>query len=447
MNTYSTSPIDIVSPAGKWLMSYRYEPFLDKWFIIRADATAKDILLTRTDTVPQQILAKAKQEAGGWDQMAYRAPIKMQIQLNNHCNYFCGMCYANAIRGGVQKDELQREEFSALFRRLRQWGVFRVNFVGGEVFMRKDIEEVVAEAQEARLLVSIITNARIPGANIARYEGLLRSLFNVQVSCNGVGAAYEQEYGETSWEEAAGCIERVIGTARTSILSYVVTESNYECIPDFLEFAAKINPTTVKFAAVCWRGRGQQGKAIEYYRDVLPKAQRAIVEGRQKYPHMDINSQFDQGQHTPLLDEFGRDYRPFEFYFSPETRDGLYVSAIGRVFPYPLLSDVPELCLGNIRTDDIRQIWEQNETLREIRQVTFGNSECGDMKCGSPCGLWSRAHAIAWSGKLDGKVPCHLGEMNPLNGLNLHQISKTVAGHVGNPVDISRGVTLPSLRA
>jgi MoaA/NifB/PqqE/SkfB family radical SAM enzyme len=410
MTRYSTAPIDVVSETGVWLMSYRYEPFLDRWFVLRAKATAKDILLTETENVPRAILSRASQEVDEWDQRSYRAPVKMQIQLNTNCNYYCEMCYANAIRGGVQRGELQKQELAALFYQLKRWGVFRVNFVGGEVFMRPDLEEIIEAAGDARLLVSLITNARIPGANIARYEKLLADLFNVQVSCNGTRTAYEKEYGESSWSDAARCIERVIGVARTSILSYVVTEHNYTCIADFLDFAAGITPSSVKFAAVCWRGRSRQVKAAEYYRKVIPEAQKAIVEGRKRYPQLDIASQFDQGLQTPLLQEFDRDYRPFEFYFSPEGRDGLYVNAIGTVFPYPLLSDVAELRLGNIRTGSIREMWERHEVLQAIRRITFAGSECGAMKCPSPCGLWSRAHAIAWSDKLDGKVPCALDQ-------------------------------------
>jgi MoaA/NifB/PqqE/SkfB family radical SAM enzyme len=405
---FSTTPVDVVR-SGAWLLSYRYEPFLDRWFIVRPDAAA-ELQLVETADVPARIRAAALQTAPTGTPLAggYAAPTKVQIQLNRHCNYACSICYANSYKGQAASDDLTLPELVALFANLKAWGVCRVNFVGGEVFMRKDFADIVAAAHKARLLASCITNARIPGQRLDKYESLLRSLFNVQVSCNGIGASYENEYGTDSWDKARQCIANVLGATKANILSYVISEANCEDIPRFLEFASQVRPRIIKFGSVCWSGRSERARALEYYRRVLPRAKQLIAEGRERYPTLQIQCQLDLGEETPLWEDYSHGYRPLEFYFAPEGRDGVYIGGGGDVYPFPLLSDRPEFNLGNIRRDDVRAIWNSHPLLKKIRAVTFAQSACGRLGCKTVCGLWSRAYAISWSGLLDGKVPCEL---------------------------------------
>lgn len=402
-----TAPIDLVD-GGIWRATFRFEPFLGKWFLVVPDA-AGDVLLLDDRDVPEVVReARASRPGSSRIKGAYSAPLKLQIQLNRNCNHQCAMCYANSYRGRMDASALTLPELDRLFADVKRWGVCRVNFVGGEVFMRKDFAAVVECAIRHRLLSSCITNARIPGTCLERHGSVLGRLFHVQVSCNGVGRSYEEEYGVDDWPEAKKCIAAVVRASRSTTLSYVINPGNVDHIPAFLEFAASVAPTVVKFGSVCWSGRSSRTRGMQYYRKTLPLAKTHIVEGRRRHPGLRIQSQLDLGTETPLWEDFAHGYRPFEFYFAPEGRDGLYLSSEGDVFPFPLLSDRPEFRLGNVRADDLRHIWRNHPTLEELRAVSFANSACGKAGCTRVCGLWSRSYAYAWSGRLDGKVPCEI---------------------------------------
>ena len=192
-----------------------------------------------------------------------------------------------------------------------------------------------------------------------------------------------------------------------NILSYVITEKNYADIPRFIEFATNYaNPNVVKFGSLCWSGRGGNEKALSYYKNILPVAKRFIEDGRNKYPNLHIQSQLDLGHETPLWEDYANGYRPFEFYYSPDGRDGLYITSVGDLYPFPLLSDRNDFYLGNIRNDDIESIWVNHPKLKAIRSITFNDSDCGKLGCKKVCGLWTASYMYAWSGNLSGKVPC-----------------------------------------
>ncbi len=402
MIDYSTNPIDIVDDDGNWVSTFRYEPYLKKWFYIEPTMKGTVRLVDEAD-VPQEILSIADKEETCYKN-AYQAPLKLQIQLNTSCNYKCKMCY---VSPELQNQSLSLQTLEKLFIEAKNIGVVRINFVGGEIFMRKDIKEIIALAQQNNLLTSCITNGIIPGKNINNYKSLLESMYMVQISCNGIGKSYNDEHGLVCWDYAKDCIANVVHAVKASILSYVITDENVDDIPRFIEYATEIKPTIIKFGTVCWSGKSFNKGTMSYYSATLEKAKQYIKAARKQHPELQIQSQIDAGEETPLWEDYSNGYRPYEFYFSPESRDGLYLNAIEKYYPFPLLSDNPNFCLGKI-SDGLLNIWKTNSILQELRSVRFEDTACGKLGCSKPCGLWNRSYAIAWSGNIYGKVPCKL---------------------------------------
>lgn len=399
---FSTSPIDVIDENDNWVCTYRYEPFLKQWFYIEPQMHG-ELMLVNRDDLPDELVQYTEQVK--YEELdSYYAPIKLQIQLNRSCNYNCKMCY---VSENEEKRALSLQQIDRIFEECKDIGVIRVNIVGGEIFMRDDIEEIIDLAHKHCLLISCITNGIIPGMNIDKYQNMLRKFFMIQVSCNGIGMSYDDEHGMAIWDKAQNCIANVINATEKNILSYVITDKNVEEIPKFVEFARKIRADIIKFGSVCWSGKSNKKGSLNYYKNILPKAQVYIESCREKYPEMKIQSQLDTSSSSPLWEEYSNGYRPYEFYFSPEARDDLYLSSFGIYYPFPLLSDRKEFQVGTL-DDALIDIWRNSKLLNDIRKVTFETSECGKYHCSRVCGLWNRSYAISWSNSLYGKVPCNL---------------------------------------
>lgn len=403
---YSYKPIDIVSANGEWFGTYRYEPFLKRWFYVEPSMKGT-MEMVETSDMPSEVLDNI--EKIEYRKMnSYYAPIKIQIQLNTSCNFNCKMCY---VSPELKDKSLTLEELDLIFNKAKENGILRINLVGGEIFMRKDITEIVSLAKKHRLLVSCITNGIIPGLHIEKFKSLLNEFYMVQVSCNGVGTSFDEEHNMIIWHRAKKYIHNVIKNTEKNILSFVISEDNVNDIPNFLEFANIIKPTFVKFGTICWSGKSKNQKQENYYKKVIPLAKKYIDNGREKYPYLKIQSQIDRGSNTPLWEEFINGYRPLEFYFSPEGRDDLYLSASGKLFPFPLMSDDDKYCIGTYN-DEWNNTWTNNTILGNLRKVNFQNSKCGKIGCKKVCGLWNRSYAISWSDDFYGKVPCEMDDIN-----------------------------------
>jgi MoaA/NifB/PqqE/SkfB family radical SAM enzyme len=99
-----------------------------------------------------------------------RPPESVSIEVTYLCNCRCKMCplYGNHTHDGRKireesagKKELTAAEYKELFRDLRDGGVKRVSFTGGEPFIRSDMLEIVQHAVDLGLEVSFNTNGAL----------------------------------------------------------------------------------------------------------------------------------------------------------------------------------------------------------------------------------------------------------------------------------------------
>lgn len=395
--------LEIIKTNGDWNASFRYENTLKKFFL--ALPNKNEIRLVDLKDIPEDILNSFNLNDLEWEQNSYSAPIKAQIQLNNTCNYRCKMCYASSNM--FSKEILTFEEIELIVEKLKNLGVLRINLVGGEIFVRSDIIKIIKYIKNKNLFLSCITNGLVPGLQIDKYKEVLELFYQVQVSCNGIGDSYLNEYGMNNWGIAKKAISNVIKYTSNNILSFVITENNYKDIPHFFEFASEINPTYVKFGTIIWMGKSKKEEANKYYKEILIKANELINECRLRYPNINVQSQLDFEYDIDTFQIETNEYRPAEFYYSSEGKDSLYIKADGSIYPFPLFSESPEFRIGSIH-DDFEDIWKNSQVLNDLRSVKFKETDCGKIGCKKICGFWVRSYAYAWSSNLYGKVPCKL---------------------------------------
>src|SRR2546426_7082448 len=86
---------------------------------------------------------------------ALRIPLSVHVDLTMRCNERCIHCY----RVIEQRPELTTDELKALVDDLARAGTLYLTFSGGEVFLRKDLLELVAHARRRHFDVRLKSNA------------------------------------------------------------------------------------------------------------------------------------------------------------------------------------------------------------------------------------------------------------------------------------------------
>jgi radical SAM protein with 4Fe4S-binding SPASM domain len=96
--------------------------------------------------------------------MAQAVPLSVHVDLTMRCNELCVHCY----RVIEDRQELTTAEVKALLADLARAGTLYLTFSGGEVFLRSDLFELIAEAKRLRFDLRLKSNALLITAERAR---------------------------------------------------------------------------------------------------------------------------------------------------------------------------------------------------------------------------------------------------------------------------------------
>jgi MoaA/NifB/PqqE/SkfB family radical SAM enzyme len=111
-------------------------------------------------------------------------PLSVTFEVTHRCNLGCQHCYLTEGPVGRPKptrEELTLDEIRALFDDLAEAGTFFLTLTGGEVFMRRDFLDVLAEARARSFSVTVFTTGTLLTEETAERVAALHPL-SVEVS-------------------------------------------------------------------------------------------------------------------------------------------------------------------------------------------------------------------------------------------------------------------------
>ena len=77
--------------------------------------------------------------------------------LEAYCNYGCKFCYA-PLREQREKERISKDEGFIILQNIADYGVEKINFVGGEPMLNPHIDDWIIAAKELGLVTSIVSN-------------------------------------------------------------------------------------------------------------------------------------------------------------------------------------------------------------------------------------------------------------------------------------------------
>ena len=150
-------------------------------------------------------------------------PYKVTFVATYHCNFRCEMCN---IWQKKSVNEMMPEEVSRFFKR---WSQFRwVHLTGGELFMRRDLDDLVAAIQtncRSLFLLNFPTTGWFGDKTVSLVEQILRrgvGRLMVTISVDGPRALHEEMRGlPGSWERGIETFRRLRGIRRSNFQTVI----------------------------------------------------------------------------------------------------------------------------------------------------------------------------------------------------------------------------------
>lgn len=186
-------------------------------------------------------------EIAGANLRSPRLPYKVTFVATYHCNFRCQMCN---IWQKKSKDEMTPEEVGRFFAR---WPQFRwVHLTGGELFMRRDLDEVIAAIQancKSLFLLNFPTTGWFGDKTVSVVEKTLDrgvGRLMVTISLDGPKDVHETMRGlPGAWDKGIETFRRLRGIKRSNfqtVLGMTLLPQNVNRVEETLAAVRQVIP-------------------------------------------------------------------------------------------------------------------------------------------------------------------------------------------------------------
>ena len=342
----------------------------------------------------------------------HERPLRVYWEVTRACDLACRHCRAEAVPD-ADPSELTTAEGLQLLTRLAAFGVPMPHLVltGGDPLKRADLFDLIREARRLGLGVSVAPSATplltpdalrrlktagidaislsLDGSNAARHDDIRRIPGTYERTLES--AAVAREIGLPFQVNTLVCAETVddlpaiydhvvsLGAARWSLFFLVTVGRGQMLQPITAEHAERLLIWAASLAAPPGSGKPiVTTTEAPQLRRVTLQARKAAGEGARPASH-------PGGGHTAGI------------------RDGngvFFISHVGDVCPSGFL----EVPAGNVRRQDVIEIYQRAPLFLQLRDVDSFSGRCGRCEYRWPCG-GSRARAFCATGDPLGEDP------------------------------------------
>jgi radical SAM protein with 4Fe4S-binding SPASM domain len=323
-----------------------------------------------------------------WQEIEHPTPIFATFQVTAGCNLRCKYCGGDYTE--PLANELTTEEVHTLIHNLKRAGTRYLSLGGGEPTLRDDLTSIITQAASV-MGVGMVTNGILiteEYAQALRYAGLSV----VDISLDGpTQATNDSRRGEGSYEKGIRALKNCKNAGIPVIdLQTTISQLNYKELPQMIRLALdmEVNIVVNEFIP-CGRAQGREDLMLtkEQRRDMqrfLLEQQRLFGRDRIKFDGYYIISE-DEKAKKKWADPEKKDFSvgdPFGIYGFNITPDGKVVPTLG-------------LEAGDLRREELRDIWSNSEILLTLRNRERLKGKCGCCEYKYVCGGdRRRTHAL-----------------------------------------------------
>ncbi|WP_205340944.1 pyrroloquinoline quinone biosynthesis protein PqqE [Denitrificimonas caeni] len=294
------------------------------------------------------------------------APIWLLLELTYKCPLKCAFC-SNPTELDDLSDELSTEQWKKVIHDAKAMGALQIGFSGGEPTLRKDLEELVAEANQLGYYTNLITSGI--GLTTKRLQRLKEAgLRHIQLGMQS------SEPTTTHWISGVDCFDKKIKIAKEikrlgfpMVLNVPISKINIHLVPEIIDLAAEIGVEYLELANV------------QYYnwalinRDQLMPTQEELITAEAQVNAARLRLGDKMTLFFVIPDYFeGRPKACMNGWGSIH----LTVAPDGTVLPCSQARSMKHLNFPNVRKQDLSWIWHQSNEFNLYRGDSWMKEPC-----------------------------------------------------------------------
>lgn len=293
-------------------------------------------------------------------------PIWLLLELTYKCPLKCAFC-SNPTNFDQLDDELTTAEWKKVMRDARSMGAMQIGFSGGEPTLRKDLEELVAEANNLGYYTNLITSGI--GLTRQRLERLKEAgLRHIQLGFQS------SEPSTAHWLAGVDCFDKKLAIAREikslgfpMVLNVPISRINIHQISDIIDLAVEIGVEYLELANVQYYNWALVNRdQLMPTREELVKAEVEVAAARERLGNkltiFFVVPDYFEGRPKACMNGWGSIH--------------LTIAPDGVVLPCSQARTIKQLSFSNVRDQDLAWIWHHSTTFNLYRGDSWMKEPC-----------------------------------------------------------------------
>lgn len=180
-------------------------------------------------------------------------PLWLLAELTYRCPLQCPYC-SNPVEMAKYKDELTTEDWFRVMQQARKMGATQLGFSGGEPLVRKDLEELIAEARRLGYYTNLITSGvGMDEERVAKFKEA--GLDHIQISFQASNEELNNYIGGTkSFQHKLEMARVVKKYDYPMVLNIVLHRKNIDQIDEILDMTVDLDADYVELASTQYYG-------------------------------------------------------------------------------------------------------------------------------------------------------------------------------------------------
>lgn len=161
------------------------------------------------------------------------------------CNLHCPMCYQNDMRAGPFRDSPTQQVISLMDRLSGQMRF--VYLIGGEIFLRKDIFNILNALEQQKIEFFITSNGTLLNTECIQRLAQYRMLVGLGVSLDGTEAVHDSIRGPGTFRKSIAALSAAAPLFRVGVNSVLMPE-NLLVASDLMRVVAGVGVREINFS-------------------------------------------------------------------------------------------------------------------------------------------------------------------------------------------------------
>lgn len=321
----------------------------------------------------------------------------LQWHITGKCNLKCTHCYQDNSYGQEEFNfaQLQTilEQYIQFVNRYNYKG--HINITGGEPFMYKELFKFLDLAEDKQITFGILTNGTLLDDKIVKKLSAYKNLSFVQISLDGTQKIHDNIRGTGNFNKAIHSFKLLRRYGIQTMTSFTCHKDNFMCLKKLIKIVRKYKIDRFWCDRLIPMGNNKnQILSTEEYRKVIKiltqESQKRKKWGSNTIIHTNRALQFCESADTVYQCSAGNTL--------------LAIKENGDLLPCRRLP----LVLGNVLKDDILSIYENNDTIKELRKKEIP-MQCNHCIKAEECRGGAKCLNYAVTGRYDIKdINCYL---------------------------------------